>query len=697
MWNHSSQSVVLVLAVLAACGRAPAAAQKPASKAPTNVEAAAAMTVEQAWAALPTYKHGESRVCFAVLSHALRQTADPDRRRQFVGRLVAALEDPKTTNDAKDFILRELCIAADDSAVPALARLLPDKELSHLARAALEQTPGDAAGAALRQALSTLRGDLLVGVVTSLGRRRDAQAVRLLAPLLSTGDDVQRQATAAALGNIGTREAADVLLAARASAAPAVAPALADACLACAEALIAAGQHDAAQTLLDALYRPSEPPVLRIAALRCMARTGSDRAIALVAEALQSSDAAFQRAAAECVGDIPGAKAVDAFLAVLPKVNAQTQAVILSALGPTGSPAVVKAAAGLARSEDPAVRLAAVRALAAGDVSITPLLLETAADATGELQAAARDGLDRVGGNEASAAMLQMLPKAPARQKAELIRALAARGYAQAAPAILPLASDEADAVRLAAIKAVGELGGKELAGAVVALLAKARDDQERSALESAAVSVCRRIGDDGDAAAAPALAALATADATTKGSLLRVLTRIGGAKAQQAIIQAAGDADTAISDAAVRALAEYGDISASDELLRLAREAPRPNQRILALRGYIRLAGDKQVKDGVKRLRTALPLCSRLEEKRLVVAALGGIASIESLKFIDELLADTSVAEEACQAAVAVARATRTDPVFVQAVMKRVAGITKNANLRKQAEDQAAARKAAQ
>lgn len=694
MRDHLIGCVLAAAMVLPVVRPNAAAAGAAPAKAPTNVEAAAAMTVEQAWAALPGYKHGGSRVCFAVLSHAARQTAgDPDKRRQFAARLVAVLDDPKTTDDARDFILRELRILGDESAVPSLAKLLPDKTLSHLARAALEQTPGEAASEALRRALSSLRGDLLVGVITSLGMRRDAQSVKLLAPLLNTGDEMQRQATAAALGNIGTREAAEALLAARAAVSATLAPALTDACLACAERLIAAGQADQAQVVLDALYKPSEPPAVRVAALRCMARTGSERAIAMVAEALQSPDAAFQKAAAECVGELSGPKAVDAFVGILPKVNAQTQAVLLGALGASRHPAVVKVASDLVRSDDAAVRLAAVRVLAGADASAVPLLLDVAADTTGELQAAARDALDRVGGREASAAMLKMLSSASPKHKAELIRALAARGCVEAAQDVLALASDRDAAVRMAAVKALTDIGGRDQAAGVIALLAKAGDEQERSAIESAAVAVCRRISDDRDAASAPALAALSGADAAAKASLLRILTRLGGPKAQKAIIDAIGDASPEISDAAVRALAEYGDISVADELLRLAKEASRPNQRILALRGYIRIAGDKQTADGVRRLRAALPLCSRVEEKRMVVAALGTIPSAESLKFIDELLAEAALAEEACQAAVAVAKSLKTEPDLVRAVMKRVAGITKNANLRKQAEEQATSR----
>ena len=68
--------------------------------------------------------------------------------------------------------------------IAALAALLPDEELSHMARYALEPMPYPQAGQALRDALAKTKGTPKAGVIISLGARRDPQAVPLLAPLL---------------------------------------------------------------------------------------------------------------------------------------------------------------------------------------------------------------------------------------------------------------------------------------------------------------------------------------------------------------------------------------------------------------------------------------------------------------------------------------------------------------------------------
>ena len=81
-----------------------------------------------------------------------------------------------------------LAINGSPAAVADLAPLLSNPRLASWARIALEAIPGDEASAALRSAAGTLEGRLLAGVLTSLGVRRDAAAVPVLAGRLAAPD-----------------------------------------------------------------------------------------------------------------------------------------------------------------------------------------------------------------------------------------------------------------------------------------------------------------------------------------------------------------------------------------------------------------------------------------------------------------------------------------------------------------------------
>ncbi len=183
-------------------------------------------------------------------------------------KLIAILQEPGASVYARAKACQRLAVVGDKSAVPALAALLADPRLAHYARFGLEPIPDPSADDALRDALKKLKGTLLVGVINSVGYRRDAKAVGALAKLLYDGDSEIAQAAAAALGRIGGPQAAKILEQELDRGKAPVRPAVADAGLVCAEGLLAQGQRKQALTLLEALTRADLPTPVRDAATR---------------------------------------------------------------------------------------------------------------------------------------------------------------------------------------------------------------------------------------------------------------------------------------------------------------------------------------------------------------------------------------------------------------------------------------------
>ncbi|MCX6929968.1 MAG: HEAT repeat domain-containing protein, partial [Verrucomicrobia bacterium] len=100
-----------------------------------------------------------------------------------VNKLVAILKSDAPQKEKAD-ACRELARIGNKDAVAPLAALLPDEQLSHMARYGLETIPDPAVDEALREAAEKLHGRLLVGVIGSLGVRHDTKAVKILAGLL---------------------------------------------------------------------------------------------------------------------------------------------------------------------------------------------------------------------------------------------------------------------------------------------------------------------------------------------------------------------------------------------------------------------------------------------------------------------------------------------------------------------------------
>lgn len=196
-----------------------------------------------------------------VASHS-----DAALRHDLEQRLIAALSSG-VSNDAKGYVCRKLSVSGSPAAVPALAALLGDEANAHLARQALERIPGPAAAAALREALAKLSGKLRIGVIGSLGARREASAVPSLAPLLGDADAAVARSAALALGAIGGAEAAGALKQRLQSGAGDQGEVI-DALLSCAESLRAAHDFADATAIYKSLSGDGHPRLVRLAADR---------------------------------------------------------------------------------------------------------------------------------------------------------------------------------------------------------------------------------------------------------------------------------------------------------------------------------------------------------------------------------------------------------------------------------------------
>lgn len=113
-------------------------------------------------------------------------------------KLTALLNDQDASTYAKAKACQRLAVIGDKSAVPALARLLGDPQLGHYARFALEPMRDAAADDALRAALAKVQGKQLIGVINSIGIRRDSKALTALEKLRHDSDiEVAKAADAA--------------------------------------------------------------------------------------------------------------------------------------------------------------------------------------------------------------------------------------------------------------------------------------------------------------------------------------------------------------------------------------------------------------------------------------------------------------------------------------------------------------------
>lgn len=177
---------------------------------------------------------------------------------------------------ASEFQKSKACVRAGEigakQAIPALAALLGNERLSTYARYGLEPIDDPAVDDALRAAMPKLKGDLLIGVVNSLGKRRDSKALPALAKMMYGGDAAQARAAAAAIGSIGTVQSVKELEAGMGKTTGMTRMAVADAALVCAERLIAGGERDRGLKLYAFVSNADVPKPQRLAAMSGIVR-----------------------------------------------------------------------------------------------------------------------------------------------------------------------------------------------------------------------------------------------------------------------------------------------------------------------------------------------------------------------------------------------------------------------------------------
>ena len=576
----------------------------------------------------------------------------------------------------KDIVCRKLAVFGNKSAIPVLAGFLGDEKLSHMARYALEPMKDPAVDAAFRDAAEKVKGKMLAGVIGSIGERRDVQAVPVLAKLLGDADPMIVAASAMALGKIGTAEAAAAVQGALTSAPAPVKSALYDGCLRCADALAAAGKPAEAIAICDNLLKSDAWGAVKMGAMRCKIVALGDKGIDVLAEQLKSDDARMFAIGLRLAVELPGPAVTAALMDAAEKSMLAKQVLLLQAIGNRHDPKAVSTVVKLAKSADPEVKAMAVRVLPqVADESQVPLLFEMSGGEDAAAAKAAQLALASLSGKGVDDAIIaKMAGDAKVRRIA--IEALGQRRYAKAMPEVLKATQDADGTIRVSAIKALEDLAGPADVGLLAGVVVEAKGDAERDAAERTLSAVCVRMPDPAHADAITAQMAKATGPA--KLTLIRVLRSVGGPKALAAVRDAMKDPNEEVRNTAVRTLCDWLSPEAADDMLALAKGGQTPAQKLLGLRGYIRITRDKAIAEPQRltMITQASELATRDEEKRQILAAISAVNSPAALDLAATYLDTPGVKDEALATVVAMAEKllTRQPAKVIPALEKAIA-----------------------
>ncbi len=683
----------IALALAAALGN-PGAALGTAPT-PGNTE------LNKAFAHLHDWRFGADYSPLRRIGEWVRQNSNRARvARRLARRLRAVVLDRTATVDAKRFACRQLATIGTAADVPALAALLPDPALSHMARYALQRIPGKKAEAALIAGLAAAPPLQKIGILNSLGERRSAAATSTIERYLGNSNPAVAGAAAAALGKIAAPEAFRALAKVWQTPPAAGGPdrvVLFDALLRCAAALARQGRGREVADAVENLYEHAAAPSRRAAAFGVLVQALGVAAVDRIVHAAEARDPILQSVALEYAQKLPGGVVTDALAKRLPTLPPPARVRLLTALAKRGDRRAATAVRAQIKAREPAVRRAALAALARiGDPECIPALAAAAAAGTGRERRAAREALARLPGHDIEKALVRFArdDNRPAAERCEAIRALGKRGDSSAVRPLFRLARrNPSPDIRTAALHTLARLARPRDAAELVKRLAAARTETERTAAAAALLAACRRAENPGRAADRIILPRLHRMQNTpARLALVRILGKLGGEKSFLFLQKELARPNPEFQDAAARALADWPNPQAVPFLLKLAAAAHSPVRRTLCLRGAIRLlarAGpSRNPEQTAAWFRQALAAAQTPDEKRLALSGIPQCPSPATLALAQTLVTDPAVSAEAVAAVVAAAgKIAAADRSAAETALNAVLSTAPTADLKQQAQ----------
>ena len=577
-------------------------------------------------------------------------------------------------------------------AVPALTPLLfQDERLAHAARIALEAIPDPSAGKALLESLPRLEGLPRVGVIQSLGVRREEAAVGALGKLLAQEDLLAAVAAANALGKIATPEAVSILQERLADSPMPVRKAIANALLEVGENLCQEGQWVSALQLFGKVAEAEVPPHIRLAAQRAAILADKEDWQSRLIRLLRGDRAEFALAL-EVARLLPPEK-VPAILAnEVPSQDPERQSLLAELLGELGDPTVLPVVLTVAQTGEKPARVAALKALGRlGDVRAVSLLLKEALHEDSEVALAAREALATLKDPAVDEELVVRLGQSKANTRpAEIllfVELVGRRRIRAAQPFLVTFLEADDTRLRQAAIASLGQILGPEDLEILTERLVRPKAEEDLPSLKEAVRLVCIRAADR-EKAAEVLVASLPKASLEVKHFLYELLGTVGGQNALNALAEVAFDPQ--FQDLVTRVLGQWPGPAAAPLLYRIAKEAADQRFRVRALRGYVRIARqfDLPAEQKLAMLRSALSLAERDEERILAVQALSRIHTVEALELATAQLSHEALKPHAAQTILALAeRLASSHPEDVRRALEAVLGSVQDPTICKQAE----------
>lgn len=612
------------------------------------------LQLDQVLKALERFDHSQGEGPALALDRLIFSLKDNQELRLAAEKKMLQFFAGPVTRDARIAVSKPLSWIAGPESVKALSPYLVDSEKSDPARYVLERISGEEADIALIEALDKAPAEVMPGIISSLGHRRASTAVPRLEKLLKQNSSAVIITTALdALGDIGGISASNVLMNYLKSGDEKIRLLAADSFLRIANTDIKNQQYERATVIANSLLKATLTPAEKLAAWKVKILAAGDSGEREIQAALKSKDEMAAQAAVGLIPRLVSQEKIDSYLQLFSGFpdNLQVQVAAVLANYPVRSAReyLVNLASKSPSSE---VRTEAIISLGKiGDSSTAEFLAGRAASARAKEKAAARESLVALRGREIDKKILEMLSiSSDQALRNELLLAACERNINESREYFLKEAANPSADMTLVSrgLRAFGDIS---LAEELLNIAHKSEDEAFREEMASIMAAWAKQSGRP-DARSSHFRNLLGSEKTPERQTLLiSIIGKIGERNSLPLLRNYLLSQEAGIREAAVRAISDWPEVEARDDLRLIARSSADLKEKVLAIRGLVRLTASERYRRPeavIESLKEIYALCPRAEEKKLVLAAFPDFPCEPGLAFCQSLANDPEVGPEA-------------------------------------------------
>ena len=636
------------------------------------------------------YDYGKSRKSLSDINDLLRFI---NTDKALIAQVETEFDKFLSTNAsfaAKQYICEKLSVMGTEKSIPALQKLLQKDKTAEIALYALERIPGDAVTAMLMSEMKKANKKNKLAIINVLGRRGDREVVDTAVSLLKKGDAKTKSAMIKVLGELGGKKAISALndIYKNKKYRKEATAALINA----AEICVKHGNKKPAYAIYDKIYKDGQKGHVQYAALLGMIKTSDKNSSEIILGILTGKDKSMYGAAIQLVREIPYDQDVTPIIKAIPNFTTEQQVQLISSLAGRKDAVVVKAFNDAIKSENNELKIAGLKALKlSGDKNSIIVFAKTAAESKGNVRVAAREGLYQINADGVNEEILNQIAATDGKVKIELIKAVRERRISGAQNALAAvIKNDKNEKARVEAIRSWRDVAVAGDLDALLDFLVNAKSSDERAGLQKAVLAAVDKLPEGSQKSKKLLIKMSKTSDVNAQASIIEILGKIGDPISLGPIYNALKNKNQEIKIAGTRALADWPDATPIDDVYKIAATSNDEKQRILSIRGYIRMisiATKYTPEEKIKAYQDAMNLAKSIEEKRTVLSGVSQVVSVNSLKFVEKYLDDPQLKEEAAAAVIKIGTKLSDEVASdVKPAMEKVLDVTNNDVFKSQA-----------